>query len=208
MRDSVFHLATAPDWEARGDDYRAPSLETEGFIHCSTARQVSDVARRHFRDDNDLVLLTIDPAVVESEIVYEDLYGLGEEYPHVYGPLPMAAILSAVPYMTHLEEGMWRETRADPAWMDRILHPDFIEVGRSGRVYDRVGAIASTDYPFEYELPHSDMSVETLGADIALVRYVSNEFDAGGPTPAHRTSIWLHTDRGWRLRFHQGTPLG
>jgi uncharacterized protein (DUF952 family) len=207
MAEHIFHLASRSDWVARTDVYQAPSIEDEGFIHCSTWEQIPEVARRHFRGHTDLMLLHIDPDLMGVDVVYEDLYDTGEDYPHIYGPIPTSAIVSATPYLTHLEEGMWGETRADPEWMDHVLHAEFTEVGRSGRLYDRAEAIEATDYPYEYELPHADLEVDFVGDDIALVTYVSRESLHGEELPAHRTSLWVHTDTGWRLRFHQGTPL-
>lgn len=98
MTEPILHLATRGDWEARTDVYRAPSLDEEGFIHCSTQSQLAGVAGRHFRGRTDLVLLTIDPEQLEDRVVYEDLEGLGEDYPHVYGPIPVTAVVSAAPY--------------------------------------------------------------------------------------------------------------
>ncbi|MGD2100740.1 MAG: DUF952 domain-containing protein [Acidimicrobiia bacterium] len=207
MAKPIHHLADRGDWELRTDVYRASSLESEGFIHCSTRDQLADVARRHFGDHTDLVVLTIDPEALDVKVVFEDLYDLGEEYPHVYGAVNIGAVMSALPYLDHLEEGMWRETRADAEWMDHVLHPDFVEVGRSGRTYDRTQAIETTDYPYDYELPLQSLETELIGEDIALVRYVSRESLDGETSPAHRTSLWIHTDTGWRLRFHQGTPI-
>lgn len=207
MTEHIFHLAVRSDWTARGDTYRAPSLDDEGFIHCSTWEQVPEVARRHFRGHTDLVLLNIDPDLIEGSVVYEDLYDTGEEYPHVYGPIPASAIVSATPYLTHLEEGMWLETRADPEWMDHVLHQDFFEMGRSGRFYERQQAIDTTDYPYEYELPLDELEIDFIREDVALVSYISRESLHGEELPAHRTSLWIHDDEGWRLRFHQGTPL-
>ena len=42
----IFHIATrkASDEAARAGVYRADTLATEGFIHCSEARQVAEVA--------------------------------------------------------------------------------------------------------------------------------------------------------------------
>jgi uncharacterized protein (DUF952 family) len=203
----IYHLAEPGDWAGSTDEYRAPSLEAEGFIHCSTADQLADVAVRHFTDHNDLILLAVDPEPLGDAVVFEDLYELGEEYPHVYGPIPTTAVLTTSPYLAHLEEGLWRETRADPGWMDRILHPNFVEVGRSGRTYHRQEAIETTHYPFGIELPLRDFEMDLIDEDVALVRYVSRETREDEMSPAHRTSVWVNTNEGWRLRFHQGTPL-
>ena len=91
----IFHLAEPSDWAARTDVYVAPSLQSEGFIHCSTADQVSEVAQRFFVGREDLILLTIDTSVLTGSLVHEDLYGTGEEFSHIYGPIPLAAVVGA-----------------------------------------------------------------------------------------------------------------
>lgn len=92
---NIFHLATAADVHraARTGQYSPPSLGSEGFIHCSYAHQVQDVADTLFRDSADLVLLEIDPARVTSRVVEEGA-SAGERHPHIYGPLAMSAVLS------------------------------------------------------------------------------------------------------------------
>lgn len=76
-----------------GGEYRPAGFDAEGFIHCSYARQVTAVANRLFRGVPDLVLLEIDPARLSCPIVDENLEGGEERYPHVYGPLPMTAVV-------------------------------------------------------------------------------------------------------------------
>ena len=69
MTRLIFHITTAPEWDAaRGvGEYRAPSLDTEGFIHCSLPTQVNHVADWFYRDVPDLVLLCVDPAQLTLE---------------------------------------------------------------------------------------------------------------------------------------------
>ena len=208
VTEPIYHLAEPRDWAASGDDYVPAAYEQEGFIHCSTAGQISSVARRHYDGRNDLVLLTIDPrALAPGTLVYEDLYGLGEDFPHVYGPLPTGAVVATGPYLEHLEEGLWLESRFDRAWMDRVLHPDFTEVGRSGRIHTRDGVLDTPAVSFTIDLPLEDYRLSLIDEDVALVRYISHVIDEGRPAPAHRTSVWVNTNQGWQLRFHQGTPL-
>ncbi len=75
-----------------------PSLESEGFIHCSYANQVLLPANALFRGQTDLLLLVIDPAILCSSLVVEDSYGSGTEFPHVYGPIELEAVISTVPF--------------------------------------------------------------------------------------------------------------
>jgi uncharacterized protein (DUF952 family) len=97
----IFHITTAPEWDAarRAGAYRAPTLETEGFIHCSLPNQVNHVADWFYRDIPDLVLLGIDPALLTSELRWEPSSdAFAGEFPHVYGPIAIEAVVSATPW--------------------------------------------------------------------------------------------------------------
>lgn len=208
MADPIYHLAKPFDWARSTDVYRPPSVEEEGFVHCSTADQLPEVARSRFGDQNDLILLTIDPDRLDhGTLVFEDSYGTGEGFPHVYGGLPGSAVLGTDPYLAHLEEGLWLETRFDAEWMDRVLHPDFVEVGMSGQVHTREETLEPLPVELEARLPHDGYRLELIDEDVAMARYVSHDTLDGIDRHAHRTSIWVNTNEGWRLRFHQGTPL-
>jgi uncharacterized protein (DUF952 family) len=96
----VLHLATSTAWneaQQRGA-YEADSLTTEGFIHCSDPRQAVAVANRLFRGRRDLVLLTIEVARLDAVVRYENLERGIELYPHVYGRLPIAAVVRVTPF--------------------------------------------------------------------------------------------------------------
>lgn len=95
----IFHITRRDSWEQakRAGVYRGDTLDTEGFIHSSTPRQVIKVANRFFRGQKGLVLLCIDPARVRPEIRYEGA-GDGDEYPHLYGPLNVDAVMKVVPF--------------------------------------------------------------------------------------------------------------
>ncbi len=97
--DPIFHLAVPDDWVAAfavGEytmSTRGITLEQEGFIHCSTREQMQDTANRFYGDLDQLVVLTIDPHLVPSTIVWESPgAGLDVLFPHIYGPLPVAAV--------------------------------------------------------------------------------------------------------------------
>lgn len=66
-------------------------------LHCSFAHQVQGVAHFIYRDRSDVVLLTIDPNQLSAKVVVENLEGGEELFPHIYEPLPLAAVLSASP---------------------------------------------------------------------------------------------------------------
>jgi uncharacterized protein (DUF952 family) len=80
---------------------RGRTLDEEGFIHCSaSAAQGIGVARRFYDDaDEPLVVLTIDPGRVPSEIRFETPPDASEEFPHIYGPLPIVAVTEVRPLL-------------------------------------------------------------------------------------------------------------
>ncbi|MDX6728249.1 MAG: hypothetical protein QOK49_3054 [Baekduia sp.] len=70
----------------------AGSLETEGFIHCSTPGQVVATADRIFAGSGDLLLLVIDPEQLTAPLKYERAADVGEDFPHVFGTIDLAAV--------------------------------------------------------------------------------------------------------------------
>ena len=106
-----------------------------------------------------------------------------------------------------LEESMWRaQTRFDRDYLERVLHPDFFEFGRSGRTWTRAETMAMEPGEIDAVLPLPDLTVSELGADTVLVTYRS-AVRHGELDYANRSSIWVRDGAGWRLRFHQGTPV-
>ncbi len=97
---SLLHITTREAWQAAraAGVYRAESLETEGFIHCSLLGQVIDVANARYRGRDNLVLLVIDGERVEPEIRYEDCYETGQDFPHIYGSLSLNAISDVIAF--------------------------------------------------------------------------------------------------------------
>jgi uncharacterized protein (DUF952 family) len=99
---TVLHIAPTARWSAAAansdGNYTDPSLETERFIHCSTKEQVLIPANERFAGRSDLVLLVIDLEHVASPTVFEDRYDSGHKFPHIYGPIPVAAVTDVVPF--------------------------------------------------------------------------------------------------------------
>lgn len=109
-----------------------------------------------------------------------------------------------------LEEELHKiETRRNRERMETLLHPDFVEFSRSGTRYGRTDVLE--EYGPDSTLPviHSEhFHMVVLAEGIALLTYVSAHLDGDGN--AHRqtlrSSIWVLTEVGWQMRFHQGTP--
>ncbi len=67
---------------------------TDGFIHLSSAEQVKETARVYFSGREDLMLVIIDSSSLKASLKWEESRA-GALFPHVYGVIPMAAVLAA-----------------------------------------------------------------------------------------------------------------
>lgn len=100
----IYHAATLEVWEARSADFYQPAqYADEGFVHASSAEQLIGTLHKHYPGRHDLVVLTIDPARLSSKVVWEDLYGSGVEFPHIYGPVDLSAVVDAAPLACDLD---------------------------------------------------------------------------------------------------------
>ena len=68
----------------------------DGFIHLSTAAQVCETAAKHFAGAADLTLVAVDADALAGALKWEVSRG-GDRFPHLYGALPLAAVLWARP---------------------------------------------------------------------------------------------------------------
>jgi glutathione S-transferase len=98
--DRLYHLALPGDWAAARDagSYRistqGATLDEVGFIHCSFAHQLDATDARFYGDLDEVLVLEIDPSRLDDDVRVEDLHGTGEEFPHLYGPLPVGAVVA------------------------------------------------------------------------------------------------------------------
>jgi uncharacterized protein (DUF952 family) len=104
---TIYHLVLRRVWEKNADQpYRADSLASEGFIHCSFAEQLAWVANRFYCDAEDLLLLHIDAERLTSPL-REEPCDTGEIFPHIYGPLNRDAVVE-VEALKRGAEGRWQ----------------------------------------------------------------------------------------------------
>jgi glutathione S-transferase len=103
----IYHLALADDWHAAraAGDYRISTrgltLEQVGFIHASYAHQIAATYQRFFADAGPLKLLVIDPqrlVALGVPLRAEAAPDSGELFPHLYGALPVEAVLLVEAY--------------------------------------------------------------------------------------------------------------
>lgn len=90
----IFHVTTKSDWQKaiHNGFYESPTLQTEGFIHNSTAAQVSGVLERYYKGKTDLVLLHINEQKLTAELKYELAPSVNEMFPHIFGVINLDAV--------------------------------------------------------------------------------------------------------------------
>lgn len=95
----AYKILTAGQWaafEADGLFGGAPVDLADGYIHLSAEDQVAGTLAKHFAGQSGLVLATIDLAMLGDMVRWEVSRG-GALFPHVYGPLPLAAVTAHRP---------------------------------------------------------------------------------------------------------------
>jgi uncharacterized protein (DUF952 family) len=101
----IYHLVTPGLWRQNADrPYRAASLDTEGFIHCSNAAQVAWAANTFYAAEPELLVLHLDADRLASPL--KDEPAAGQTFPHLYGPLNRDAVLREQP-LTRGPDGRW-----------------------------------------------------------------------------------------------------
>lgn len=96
--DLIFHLVTKEDWKnhINNSEYTPQSIDEQGFIHCSSGKNIEDTANRLFKGKENVMLLVINTALVDHAIKYEADPETGEEFPHIYGPLNTGAVIDKI----------------------------------------------------------------------------------------------------------------
>ncbi|WNJ89004.1 DUF4440 domain-containing protein [Bosea sp. 685] len=128
------------------------------------------------------------------------------------GPLN-AETESLLVSLRELEERLlMSQARASRADVMALLADDFVEFGRSGRIYDKyqtMEALAGeTDQDASVERTARDFRVCLLAEGVALLTYRSMRRSTVDEIEVHslRSSIWKLIDDSWQMVFHQGTP--
>ena len=99
----LVHLCSNDEWRAAQVQgaHRPESLDAVGFVHLSLPEQVHLPANRLYAGRTDLLLLHIDPARLSSPVRWEPGVATdpdGMVFPHLYGELPVGAVINVTPY--------------------------------------------------------------------------------------------------------------
>jgi uncharacterized protein (DUF952 family) len=88
----IFEASQWKQFQADGVFNGAPVDIADGYIHLSTSEQVAGTIDKHFAGHDDLVIAKIDLTVLGDSVRWEVSRG-GALFPHIYGALPMTAVL-------------------------------------------------------------------------------------------------------------------
>ncbi len=93
-----YHIVNPAQWEQFADSiyYEAASLNTDGFIHASTAEQLEATMNRYYNGQLTVLLLKIEAAKLSAELKYELAPSVNEYFPHIYGQLNKDAVVEII----------------------------------------------------------------------------------------------------------------
>ena len=96
----IFHFAYPDAWQrAQSGTHYAPDDFVEvGFIHAATSEQIPGVVERHLRGHGRRLQLTLDCAAIADVLQWEWSNDSGDLYPHVFGPIPLTAVLAVADF--------------------------------------------------------------------------------------------------------------
>jgi uncharacterized protein (DUF952 family) len=96
----IYKLCSRAEWDAavRAGSYAGSADDLrDGFIHFSTAAQLPATAAKYFAGRSDLIVVEVDAGRLGDALRFEPSRG-GDLFPHLYGALPLDAVLSSKPY--------------------------------------------------------------------------------------------------------------
>jgi uncharacterized protein (DUF952 family) len=95
----IYKICDAAQWREaeREGMFRGAAIDlTDGYIHFSTAHQIAETAAKHFAGQPDLLLVAVEAEALGAALVREPSRG-GALFPHLYGTLPMKAVVWVKP---------------------------------------------------------------------------------------------------------------
>ena len=89
----IFKIVPHAEWEAAGEFYEGSAHDrADGFLHFSTGPQLAETLRLYYAGRDDLVLVAVDAAALGAALKWEHAPSRGEDFPHLFGPLPRSAV--------------------------------------------------------------------------------------------------------------------
>ena len=94
----ILHITSADAWALAQQSgwHDPPMLAADGFLHLCTPEQLDYVLGKHFAGRTGLVILHVDPVRLD-DLRWEINEPGRDAFPHLYGPLPVAAVVDVKP---------------------------------------------------------------------------------------------------------------
>src|SRR5262249_26456575 len=98
--DTIFHICAAVDWQAAqqaGVYHGSDRARADGFLHLSTTEQLAGSLTKHYPDPTGFVVLSVRMAALRNVDLRLGPSRGGALFPHIYGDLPLHAVLAVTP---------------------------------------------------------------------------------------------------------------
>lgn len=99
MNEPIYKIIDADIWAAAetAGEFTGVDIDvTDGFIHLSSAEQVTETLQKYFAGRTNLILVAVDGDMLGDSLKWEVSRG-GDRFPHVYGSIPMTAVIETRP---------------------------------------------------------------------------------------------------------------
>lgn len=97
--------------------------------------------------------------------------------------------------------------RASRERLDALLCDDFREIGATGRTFGKEDVLGRLPGERGVGFEATHFEVRAIAPGVALVVYRAARQERGIPAYSLRSSLWRREAGGWRMAFHQGTPM-
>jgi len=94
----IFKIVPRAEWERVAENYHGSAHDqADGFLHFSTEAQLPETLRRYYAGQTDLMLVAVNSETLGAGLKWEHSPSRGEDFPHLYGALPLNTVLWAKP---------------------------------------------------------------------------------------------------------------
>lgn len=97
------------------------------------------------------------------------------------------------------------DVRSDKKQLAQLVHDNYLEFGRSGKVWKKADLLVSDQKIPQLHIQSSEFSVQKVGERSYLVSYLTTEQETGKQT--NRRSLWVKEENAWQLLFHEGNDF-
>lgn len=95
------------------------------------------------------------------------------------------------------------ECRKSVQRLDELLSEDYLEIGTSGKTYNKQDQLEKLPAAEDINIMSSDFEAREIANNIVQISYQTNINDVN----SKRSSLWRKEGESWRMIFHQSTRL-